>query len=104
MKRNRLAKRFFTLCLTKSNQIFHQTAKITTDPDVTNQDNVVRHLVAGRRSLLAGARIDRSKFHVEPIENGVGVIFFVALFENFPVELLHEDDRSPTSQNVSAAG
>ena len=57
-----------THSLTKPDEIFDQASETALHAEITDQHNIIAHLIARGRGLLPGARIDIAKLNIEPAE------------------------------------
>src|SRR5918996_4312407 len=85
----------------KTNQIFQLPPKIAVNPDVTSEHNLIADLEPHGCLLLTSAGIDRSQIQIQPIENRVAV-GWLAFFDDFAVQLLHQQRGRPSGENVSS--
>src|SRR5262249_77001 len=72
----------------KTNQIFQLASKITVNPDVTSEHNLVGDLEPNGCLLLTGAGIDRPQIQIQAIEYRVAV-GWLTFFNDLAVQLLH---------------
>src|ERR1043165_7820511 len=70
----------------ESDQVLYHAAKISTHPEVADQDELVVYPHPGRDGLLAGPRIDVAHIDIEFVEHRIA-LGRLALLENIPVEL-----------------
>src|SRR5262249_286571 len=83
----------------KTNQIFQLASKITVNPDVTSEHNLVGDLEPNGCLLLTGAGIDRPQIQIQAIEYRVAV-GWLTFFNDLAVQLLHYQHGRPPGQNV----
>ena len=74
-------------------------AKVTPDPKVADQNELLVDLISRRGGLLAGSWIDCSKVHLQAVERGVA-LGRRAFLEDLAVELLHQEHGGATRQHV----
>src|SRR4051794_39016483 len=86
--------------LAKTNQILQFPPKIPAHSDVPSQHNLVGDLEPYGCLLLTSTRIDGPQIQIQPIENGVA-IGRLAFFDDFAVELLHQQHGCSSGENVS---
>src|SRR4029453_13401480 len=63
--------------------------------------NLVSDLEAYGCLLLTSTRIDRSQIQIQPVEHCVAIGWF-AFFDDFAIELLHQQNGRPSGENVSS--
>src|SRR5262245_19895277 len=89
-------------CLTKTNEILDQAAKVALHTNVAYEHNVIVHLVPSSGGLLAGPRIGIAKLDVEPVKKRIARLRFVTLFENLPRQLLEEQHAGATREHIAS--
>src|ERR1700756_2706560 len=91
----------FNRFLSKTNQIFQFSSKIAMNTDIASKDNLVGDFEPYGCLLLASAGIHRSQIQIQPIENRIAV-GWLAFFDDFAVQLLHQQRGRPPCENVSS--
>src|SRR5436309_10331595 len=84
----------------ESDEVFHLTAKFSSNSKVTDKHPILVNFKSRGGLLTTGARIDRAEIDLQTVEDGIA-LGRLALFENLPVKLLHQQHGGATSQDVT---
>ena len=77
----------------ESNEVFHLTAKISSNSKVANKYPILVNFEPSRGLLPPRSWVYRADVDLQTIKNGIA-LRRLAFFENFAVKLLHHQHRS----------
>jgi hypothetical protein len=72
----------------ESDEVFHLTAKFSSDSKVTDKHPILVNFKSRGGLLTTGARIDRAEIDLQTVEDRVA-LGRLPFLENLPVKLLH---------------